>query len=264
MTDTDHAHHETSRRSSGRATPAADDPSPDSVDSVDPVEGVETESPSLWEVVAPVRGQVLVGMSLAVLGGVAWIVSILLLLPIADELVATEPDGGRIGWLIGAGVGIVVVAFVGRSFSFRSSHLAAFRLEQILRTELTDHLARVPLGFVSSEGSGTLKKVVLDDVRSLHAFVADSTPLLARGAAAPLIGVVAMFVVDWRLALVSLAIFPLGMVAMFFAFRDYEDGRREVDEANERMNTIVNEFVQGMQVVRLFDDGTASFQRYRT
>ncbi|MEM9746727.1 MAG: ABC transporter ATP-binding protein [Actinomycetota bacterium] len=237
------------------------------VDAVsDPDAGADpgTDDPALWSVIAPVRREIRMAMALAVVGGIAWIASILLILPIARELTDDSPDTGRLWWLVAAGLAAVLLAFLSRSFSFRASHLGAFRLEQLLRTELTDHLAEVPLGYVVTEGSGTLKKIVLDDVRSLHAFVADSTPLFARAIAAPLLGLVAMFVLDWRLALLSLAIVPLGMVAMFFAFRDYEDGRREVDAANERMNTIVNEYVQGMHVVRLFDDGSESYRRYRT
>ncbi|MEM8746684.1 MAG: ABC transporter ATP-binding protein [Actinomycetota bacterium] len=237
------------------------------VDAVsDPDAGADpgTDDPALWSVIAPVRREIRMAMALAVVGGIAWIASILLILPIARELTDDSPDTERLWWLVAAGLAAVLLAFLSRSFSFRASHLGAFRLEQLLRTELTDHLAEVPLGYVVTEGSGTLKKIVLDDVRSLHAFVADSTPLFARAIAAPLLGLVAMFVLDWRLALLSLAIVPLGMVAMFFAFRDYEDGRREVDAANERMNTIVNEYVQGMHVVRLFDDGSESYRRYRT
>ncbi|MEM7326839.1 MAG: ABC transporter ATP-binding protein, partial [Actinomycetota bacterium] len=221
------------------------------------------EELTLWGVVTPVRREVSAAMVLAVIGGAAWTASILLILPIAREISDDSPDTARTWWLIAAGLGLVALSFLTRSFSFRSSHLGAFRLEQELRTELTEHLARIPLGYVVTAGSGTLKKIVLDDVRSLHAFVADSTPLLARAIAAPLLGVIAMFVLDLRLALLSLAIFPLGMIGMFFAFRDYEDARREVDAANERMNTIVNEYVQGMHVVRLFDDGSESFRRYR-
>ncbi|MEM9712423.1 MAG: ABC transporter ATP-binding protein [Actinomycetota bacterium] len=221
------------------------------------------EDAGLWSIVSPVRREVSVGMALAVLGGVAWIASILLILPISREISSDSRDAARVWWLVALGLALVSVAFLCRSFAFRASHLGAFRLEQILRTELTDHLAEVPLGYVVTTGSGTLKKIVLDDVRSLHGFVADTTPLLAKAIAAPLLGIIAMFVLDWRLALLSLAIFPLGMIGMYFAFRDYEVGRREVDAANERMNTIVNEYVQGMHVVRLFDDGSESFRRYR-
>ncbi|MEM7339931.1 MAG: ABC transporter ATP-binding protein [Actinomycetota bacterium] len=222
------------------------------------------DEPGLWTIISPVNREIYTGMVVSLLSLVAWLGSIMLFLPIGREILADDPDSGRIWTLFAVSVGLVVVAFGCRVYSFRISHLGAFRLEQILRTELTTRLAKVPLGYVVNAGSGTLKKVVLDDVRSLHAFVADSTPLFAKTFAAPILGIALMLILDWRLALISLALFPVGMVGMFLAFRDYDVARRNVDEANERINSVINEYVQGMHVVRTFDDGTSSFERYRS
>ncbi|MEM8746613.1 MAG: ABC transporter ATP-binding protein [Actinomycetota bacterium] len=236
------------------------DRSDDGVDHDD----ISANEPGLWTIISPVNREIYTGMVVSMLSLVAWLGSIMLFLPIAREITADDPDSGRIWTLLGISVGLVVFSFVCRVMSFRISHLGAFRLEQILRTELTDRLARVPLGYVVNSGSGALKKVVLDDVRALHAFVADSTPLFAKSFSAPVLGVILMFVLDWRLALLSLVLFPIGMIGMFLAFRDYDVARREVDNANERINSVINEYVQGMHVVRTFDDGTGSFERYRS
>ncbi|MEO1059927.1 MAG: ABC transporter ATP-binding protein [Actinomycetota bacterium] len=220
--------------------------------------------PGLWTIISPVNREIYAGMAVSLLSLVAWLGSIVLFLPIGREITSADPDSGRLWTLLGVSLGLVVVSFLCRVLSFRISHLGAFRLEQVLRTELTTRLARVPLGYVVTTGSGTLKKVVLDDVKALHAFVADSTPLFAKTFAAPFLGTVIMLVLDWRLALISLVLLPVGMIGMFFAFRDYEESRRKVDDANERINGVINEYVQGMHVVRTFDDGSGSFERYRS
>ena len=74
----------------------------------------------------------------------------------------------------------------------------------------------------------------------------------------PLVALILMFFIHWPMALVSLAIFPVGMIAMRLAFTDYAEGRQAYDAANERINRTIIEYVQGMQVVRTFDDGTSS------
>lgn len=238
------------------------DPINDS-DNADSDQVTPAREPGVWSIIAPVNREIYVGMTLSLLSLVAWLVSIMLFLPIGREISKASPDSGRIWLLVLVSVGCVVAAFVLRVASFHQSHLGAFRLEQILRTELTSHLAKVPLGYVINAGSGTLKKIVLDDVRALHVFVADSTPLFAKTIAAPVLGIVLMLLLDWRLALLSLALFPIGMLGMMFAFRDYDEARLKVDNANERINSVINEYVQGMHVVRTFDDGTGSFERYR-
>lgn len=226
-------------------------------------ESLAADEPGLWSIIAPVNREIYTGMAVSLFSLVAWLGSIMLFLPIAQEISAQDADPERLWGLLGISLGLVVVSFFCRVWSFRVSHLGAFRLEQILRTELASRLAKVPLGFVVNAGSGALKKIMLDDVRSLHAFVADSTPLFAKTFSAPIFGIVLMLILDWRLALLSLALFPVGIIGMFFAFRDYDVARKKVDDASERINGVINEYVQGMHVVRTFDDGSSSFERYR-
>ena len=218
---------------------------------------------TLWQIMVPVKPFIYAGMALSALSGVAWLAALLFIRPIATELLATAPNTTRLWTWCGAILAAIMIALVLRILSFKWSHLGAFKLEELLRTQLTDHLAKVPLGYVVSTGSGALKKILMDDVRNLHVFVADSTPLLARGYTIPLVALIFMFFIHWPMALVSLAIFPVGMIAMRFAFTDYAEGRQAYDAANERINRTIIEYVQGMQVVRTFDDGTSSFKRYR-
>ncbi len=224
---------------------------------------IETKELSLWEIIAPVKKSIYIGMAMSAISGIAWMIALVLIRPIAQTLLADTPDVTWLWQLWGITLGVLIIGFVLRVLSFKWSHLGAFELEEILRTQLTAHLAKVPLGYVINSGSGTLKKILLDDVKNLHAFVADSTPLIARGYTTPVVALILMFVVDWRMALISLAIFPIGMMAMRLAFKDYAKERDAYDAANERINQTIVEYVQGMQVVRTFDDGTSSFTRYR-
>ncbi|MEM8535402.1 MAG: ABC transporter ATP-binding protein [Chloroflexota bacterium] len=232
----------------------------------------EAESPDtakprargLWPLMAPVRSTINLGMALAVLSAVATIGALLCIAPIISALLLPQPDTSYIWTMVLLAMALTATAFILRTYAFRISHMGAYRLEQILRTELTAHLARVPLGYIITTGSGTLKKVIQDDVKALHSFVADSTPLMGRAYAAPIATAVVLFIIDWRLALVTLAVLFLGELCMRFAMKDHSELRRQYDEGNERINTAVIEFVQAMPVVRTFDDGTTSFRRYHT
>ncbi|MEM8858654.1 MAG: ABC transporter ATP-binding protein [Chloroflexota bacterium] len=217
---------------------------------------------TLWQVIEPVKQKIYLGMAMSAAAGVAWVVGIFLLRPLVREVMEVEPDVTTLWQLAGFIFVAIATAILLRIYSFAWSHRGAFDLEEILRTRLTTHLGKVPLGYVVSTGSGALKKVMMDDVVNLHAFVADTTPLIARAYATPLIALIGMFIIDWRMALVSLAVFPVGIIAMQFAFKDFAEGRAEVDAAGERMNSTIIEYVQGMQVVRTFDDGSTSFRRY--
>ncbi|WP_103534436.1 ABC transporter ATP-binding protein [Streptomyces sp. SM11] len=219
---------------------------------------------TLWRITSPVNREIYTGMAVSFVSLVAWLAATVLFVPITYELMSGSRSTSRIWTLFGISVTLVALAFVCRVLSFRISHLGAFRLEQILRTEMASHLAKVPLGYVVSAGSGALKKVIFDDVRALHGFVADSTPLFAKTFAAPVLGTVVMLAIDWRMTFAALSVFPIALIGLLFAFRDYGEARERVDAANERISVVINEYVQGMSVVRAFDDGSGSFDRYRS
>ncbi|MEA5516666.1 ABC transporter ATP-binding protein [Nodularia sp. UHCC 0506] len=216
----------------------------------------------LWETVKPVQGRVIAAMSLSVLNTITTLAALLTIPVIVRELLSTNINTQFLWLLITASAIATVITFISRIWAFRISHIAAFKLEEIIRTQIAEHLARLPLGYVVTTGSGTIKKIVQDDVKELHAFVADSTPFIARAYSAPLITLIILFVVDWRMTLATLAPAPIGLIFMRLAMRDYATERQAYDEANEKINGTVIEFVQGMQVVRTFDDGTTSFIRY--
>lgn len=216
----------------------------------------------LWETIKPVQGRIIVAMLLSILNVTTSLASLLTIPLIVRELLSTNVNTQNLWLLVTASAIATVIAFISRIWAFRISHIAAFKLEEIIRTQIAEHLARLPLGYVVTTGSGTIKKIVQDDVKELHAFVADSTPFIARAYSAPLITLIVLFVVDWRMTLATLAPAPIGLIFMRLAMQDHATERHAYDEANEKINGTVIEFVQGMQVVRTFDDGTTSFIRY--
>jgi ATP-binding cassette subfamily B protein len=218
---------------------------------------------SLGQIIKPVQGTVYLAMLLSVVNVIASLASLLVIPLIARELLSSQPDVQQIWLLIGISGIAVVISFIYRTWAFRISHMAAFKLEEILRTQISEHLARLPLGYVVSLGSGAVKKIIQDDVKQLHAFVADSTPLYARAYSAPLLTIIILFVVDWRMALATIILAPIAIAFIQLAMRDYSEKRQAYDLANEQINRTIIEFVQGMQVVRTFDDGTTSFVRFR-
>jgi ATP-binding cassette, subfamily B, bacterial IrtA/YbtP len=219
-------------------------------------------SAALTRVAAPVRPRLTLAVGLAALGAVLGVAGFAFIALALRELLEGDPDGGRVAWLLGGALAGLLARFGLRAASFHLSHLASFDLEVHLRTQLAEHLGRIPLGEVQRLGSGTVKKVVQDDVRALHIAVADATPLLGFTLAQPPAALIALGLLDWRLLLAVLAIGPIVMIGMRLAMRDYADSRRRYDEANEAINAAVVEFVQGMPVVRTFDDGTSSFRRF--
>ncbi|WP_280422719.1 ABC transporter ATP-binding protein [Nocardia carnea] len=221
-----------------------------------------TPGNALFRVTEPVRGRLGAAMVIGALGGAAGVAGFVGLALTLGELFAADTETGTVvAFLVLAAAGFLI-RFAMRAWSFLLSHLASFDLEQRLRSDLATHLARVPLGEAQRLGSGAVKKVVQDDVRGLHMAVADAVPLAGFTVAQPIAALVALGFVDWRLLLAVALFLPVVFVGMQLTLRDYVETRRRYDEANEAINAATVEFVQGMPVVRTFDDGTVSFRRF--
>ncbi len=219
------------------------------------------DAAGVWALMAPVKKNIFLAILTAALSAVAGIGAVASLALVVSELMQSSPRPW--GWVLLAG-GLTTISFFLRIQAFTISHLAAFRLETILRTKMTEHLARIPLGYLLLNGAGTITKVVQDDVKSLHAFVADSTPLLGRSIATPVVTLGLLLVIDWRLALVALSVLAFGALAMRLAMRDHKQMQSRYEGERARITSAVVEFVQAMPVVRTFDGGASSFGRYQS
>ena len=166
-------------------------------------------------------------------------------------------------WIIAAGVATVCRLGL-RVLAFHLSHRHLYRLEVRMRTDLTDHIARVPLGWVATTGSGTLQKVVQEDVGAVHSLMADAYPMMYFSIGSLLVATGSSFVMSWQLALAALAFVPVTIIGMRFALRDVRAKMTEYEAANEHIHQVAVEFAQGMPIVRTFDDGSGTFRRYTT
>ena len=143
------------------------------------------------------------------------------------------------------------------------SHKAAYDTLLRLRTALQKRFEKLPLGVIQDKGTGTVKKLFVDDVDSLEVLLAHSMPEGIANLMVPIAVYVAMFFVDWKLALLSLASIPLSLVAMMTM---YSVGMKKMGPyymAGQKMNNTIIEYINGMEVVKVFNKDANSYERFR-
>ena len=143
------------------------------------------------------------------------------------------------------------------------SHKAAYDTLLRLRTALQKRFEKLPLGVIQDKGTGTVKKLFVDDVDSLEVLLAHSMPEGIANLMVPSALYEAMFFVDWKLALLSLASIPLSLVAMMTM---YSVGMKKMGPyymAGQKMNNTIIEYINGMEVVKVFNKDADSYERFR-
>lgn len=143
------------------------------------------------------------------------------------------------------------------------SHNAAYGTLLRLRTSLQKKFENLPLGVIQDKGTGTVKKLFVDDVDSLEVLLAHSLPEGVANLMIPVAVILALFVVDWKLALLSLASIPLSLWAMKTMYVVGMQKMGPYYAAGQKMNNTIIEYVNGMEVVKVFNRDADSYARLR-
>ncbi|MEN0047042.1 MAG: ABC transporter ATP-binding protein, partial [Bacteroidota bacterium] len=163
-------------------------------------------------------------------------------------------------WAVAAGVGSYVFLYA----SGMASHVAAFNILYELRKQTAAKLGQLPLGFVQNFRSGALKKIVADDIERIEGFLAHQIPDFVKGATLPVVTIVYLFFVDWRLAAISFI--PLLILAIWipaiFSNADTKKMMQKHHQSQEDMNGGIVEFVSAMPVMKIFGQTADNFKQY--
>ncbi|HVI46411.1 MAG TPA: ABC transporter ATP-binding protein [Chitinophaga sp.] len=200
---------------------------------------------------------------LAVLHALLALVPYILVCTIIRAMLTTPVDTEMIRSNIIWAVIAMTAAYALLYASGMASHVAAFNILYELRRQMADKLGKLPLGFINSNNSGALKKIMADDIERIENFIAHSIPDFIKGMALPLITLVYLFTVNWLLALVScLPIMLLAVVIPMMFNKKNRTLMTAYHRSLEEMNAGIVEFVRAMPVMKIFGHSAESFGKY--
>lgn len=142
------------------------------------------------------------------------------------------------------------------------SHISAYNTLKNLRVSLQGKLEKQPLGNINELGTGRIKKVFTDDIDQIELLLAHAIPEGIANIAIPVIIIVLMFVFDWRLGLLSLVPLVVGMFAMGMMMKSGMEKMNAYYESAANMNNTIIEYVNGMEVVKVFNKDGDSYKRF--
>ena len=219
--------------------------------------------------IAGTKRRLLIGaMLLAVITAIVQFVPIIAVYNILIELAEHALDPSLIDkayiWLwsyiaLGAFFAFGVLTFA----SLMLSHIASFNILYEIRMQLVQKMVRLPLGFFSRRASGELKKIMSDDVERIELFIAHHIPDIVTALLFPLILVSYMFAVDWRLAIVVLAVLAMAFYVMgrMYTGKKIREVSKRYVETLGRMNASIVEYIRGIQVVKTFTESTNAYRK---
>lgn len=186
---------------------------------------------------------------------------------IIKEVLEVAPDFSSATGLVHNGIMAMVfavAAFLIYICALLCSHLAAFRVATNMRIVTTEHIAKLPLGYVDSFGSGKLRKIINDSTGATETYLAHQLPDKYAAIATPIGLLALLFIFDWRLGLLSLV-----PVILAFLIMSTMTGKRMAEKMKQYGNALENmsneavEYVRGIPVVKTFGQSVYSFKKFK-
>ena len=142
------------------------------------------------------------------------------------------------------------------------SHFSAYHTLKNLRISLQGKLEKLPLGVIHELGVGSVKKIFIDDIDNMELLLAHALPEGFSNVCVPVIVIVSMFFVDWKLALLTLASIPVGLVTVVAMYTAGNSKMGDYYSSAKKMNDTIVEYINGMEVVKIFGRDGESYRRF--
>lgn len=186
---------------------------------------------------------------------------------IVREVMSAYPDFGNLdvqktigfGWIAFGGIlGNILLYFA----ALMCSHLAAFGTLYELKVNFAVHLAKLPLGFHLTIGSGKMRKVMDENIEKVEGFIAHQLPDIVAAFVAPVVMIVILLAFDWRFGAAALVGIATAFIIEFKAYGN--DGAKTMmdkyQSTLEEMNNASVEYIRGISVVKAFKQTVYSFR----
>ena len=161
---------------------------------------------------------------------------------------------------------IMAALWLGRvvfhALSTATSHRATFAVLGEIRKKCMEKLTRMPLGTVLEQSSGALKNTLIERIDSIETTLAHIVPEFTANLLIPVIILIYIFAVDWRMGLASLATVPLGMFCYVFMMAGSAKFYQHTVIATKALNDTAVEYIGGIQVIKVFGKTKSSYERF--
>ena len=154
-------------------------------------------------------------------------------------------------------------AIIGHSISTIGSHNLAFSIIEDTRKRVVEKLSRLSMGTIEEKSSGKWSQFVVETVDKMEKPIAHVIPEVLANVIIPIVIVVIIFILNWKIALANLVTLPLGMLFSMLMMKDYEAKSKRYIEASKKMNAAAVEYIQGIKVIKAFNKSASSYDKFQ-
>ncbi|HEV2005761.1 MAG TPA: ABC transporter ATP-binding protein, partial [Candidatus Limnocylindrales bacterium] len=211
----------------------------------------------------PYRGRVTVVLAAILLTSFIGLVNPILLKLLIDVAIP-QRDWGLLNLFVGLMIVLPIISgLIGVGQSYLNNIIGQSVMHD-LRTALYAHLQKMPLRFFTDTKTGEIQSRLANDVGGVQSVVTDTAASLTSNIAIALSTVIAMFIIDWRLTILSLGVLPFFMYLTYRVGKVNREVRGETQKSLAEMSAATEETlsVSGMLLSKTFGQQAAAIERF--
>ena len=215
------------------------------------------------EVLKEHKGKVFASALIAIIGVGLGVVPYFSVANIINNIVEGKVEiGAYIPYILAVLVGLLG-SILFHEFSTIISHNLAYRVIEGKRKKLVDKLSKISMGEIEKRSSGQWSQFMVETLDKMEQPIAHVIPEVIANLLIPIVLVVIIFIMDWRIGVANLLTIPLGLLFFMMMMRGYEEKSKRYQEASKAMNTIMVEYVNGIKVIKAFNKSASSFGKFK-
>jgi len=215
---------------------------------------------TLRALVVPHRGRAILSLVTLLLATVIALAPPFLAKYALDDAIS---GGGRLNLIIAV---FLLAGLANWGMTYAQTYLTGWVGERMLadlRERLFDHLQRLSLGFFEGNRAGVIISRLTNDVEALDQLVTDGVSSLVSSTLTLVGTAILLFILDWRLALATLAVIPFMAVGTALFRRYSTRAYRAVRERLGLVTATLAEDIAGMRVVQAFSREQMNIRNFR-
>jgi ATP-binding cassette subfamily B protein len=211
----------------------------------------------------PYRGRVGIVLVAILATSLIGLINPILLKLLIDEAIP-RLDWGLLNLFVGLMIVLPIVSgLIGVGQSYLNNVIGQSVMHD-LRTALYAHLQKMPLRFFTETRTGEIQSRLANDVGGVQSVVTDTAASVTSNVAVALSTVVAMFIIDWRLSVLSLGLTPFFLLLTYRIGKINREVRGETQKSLAEMSAVTEETlsVSGMLLSKTFGQQKAANERF--
>ncbi|WP_454960282.1 ABC transporter ATP-binding protein [Filifactor alocis] len=215
------------------------------------------------EVLKEHKGKVFASALIAIIGVGLGVVPYFSVANIINNIVEGKVEiGAYIPYILAVLVGLLGSVLF-HELSTIISHNLAYRVIEGKRKKLVDKLSKISMGEIEKRSSGQWSQFMVETLDKMEQPIAHVIPEVIANLLIPIVLVVIIFIMDWRIGVANLLTIPLGLLFFMMMMRGYEEKSKRYQEASKAMNTTMVEYVNGIKVIKAFNKSASSFGKFK-